>query len=63
MNNKIVGILMLVFGVVLVMWGYENYTSAQSQVMSSITGGLPIQALVGMIAGGLNIVVGISKLK
>jgi hypothetical protein len=39
------------------------YNSPSSQIASSITGNVPIQAFVGMIGGAINVIVGISKLK
>jgi uncharacterized membrane protein YidH (DUF202 family) len=63
MNNKIIGIMLIVFGVALIVWGYDMYNSPSSQIASSITGNVPIQAFVGMIGGAINVIVGISKLK
>ena len=63
MNNKILGIILIIFGAMLVVWGYNIYDSAGAQITRSITGGVPVQGIVGMLGGFVNIVVGISKIK
>jgi len=63
MNNKILGIILIIFGAMLMVWGYNIYDSASAQITRSITGGVPMQAIVGMLGGFINIVVGISKVK
>ena len=63
MNKKIIGIMLVLLGGALIIWGYEMYSSPVSELKSRITGDLPIQALVYMIGGAINVAVGISKLK
>lgn len=63
MNNKFIGVILIIFGAMLVAWGYDIYNSAGSQITRSITGDIPIQAIVGMVGGAINIIVGISKIK
>jgi len=63
MNNKILGLILIIFGAMLIVWGYNIYDSASAQLTRSITGDVPIQAIVGMLGGFINIVVGISKIK
>jgi len=63
MNNKLLGVILIIFGAMLMVWGYDMYNSAGSQITRSITGDVPIQAIVGMVGGAINIVVGISKIK
>ena len=63
MNNKLLGIILIIFGAMLVVWGYNIYDSAGSQITRAITGDIPLQAIVGMVGGVINILVGISKVK
>lgn len=63
MNNKFMGVILIIFGSMLVVWGYDIYNSTGSQITRSITGDIPIQAIVGMVGGAINIIVGISKIK
>ena len=63
MNNKLLGIILIIFGAMLVVWGYNIYDSAGSQITRAITGDIPLQAIVGMVGGVINILVGISKIK
>ncbi|WP_206484226.1 DUF3185 family protein [Thalassotalea sp. G2M2-11] len=63
MNNKIIGIVLIIAGVVLAMWGYDVYDSASSQVTRAINGDTPIEAWVGIAGGVIAILIGIIKLK
>jgi len=63
MNNKIMGIMLIILGTALIIWGYDMYHSPENQIGRALTGSVPIQAFVGMIGGAINVVVGISKLK
>jgi len=63
MNNKVIGIVLIVIGVALGLWGYDIYDSASSQVTRAFSGDTPIEAWVGMIGGALCLVAGIIKLK
>ncbi len=63
MNNKIIGIVLIVAGAALAMWGYNIYDSASSQVSRVLSGDTPIEAWLGMIGGGISIIVGITRLK
>ncbi|MCO4798841.1 MAG: DUF3185 family protein [Colwelliaceae bacterium] len=63
MNNKIIGIVLIIAGVVLAMWGYNIYDSASSQVTRAINGDTPIEAWAGMAGGVIAVLIGITRLK
>ena len=63
MNNKTIGIVLIIFGVALAIWGYDIYDSAGSQVTRAFSGDAPVEAWAGMIGGAVCIVLGIYKLK
>ena len=42
MTNKIIGIVLIVIGVALGMWGYDVYDSVSSQVTRALNGETPI---------------------
>ena len=63
MNNKIIGVVLIILGVALVAWGYNIYDSFGSQVSRTLSGGEPIEAWAGMVGGAICILIGIFKLK
>ncbi|MFT6927817.1 MAG: putative membrane protein [Psychromonas sp.] len=63
MNNKIIGIILIVVGAALVMWGYNIYDAASSQVSRALSGETPVEAWAGMVGGVICILVGITKVK
>lgn len=63
MNNKVIGIVLIVIGVALAAWGYNIYDSAGSQITRALSGDAPIEAWVGMVGGAICIVLGIFKVK
>lgn len=63
MNNKIIGIVLIIVGVALAAWGYNIYDSAGSQVSRALSGDTPIEAWAGMAGGAICIVLGIFKIK
>ena len=63
MNNKIIGIVLIIIGVVLAMWGYNIYDSASVQVTRALSGDTPIEAWAGMIGGVVSVFIGIVKVK
>lgn len=63
MNNKFIGIAVIVVGVALAIWGYNIYDSAGSQITRAFSGDAPIEAWAGMVGGVICIVIGIRKLK
>jgi len=63
MNNKLIGIVLIVVGIALASWGYNIFDSATSQVTRALSGDTPIEAWAGMVGGVVCIFVGIKKLK
>lgn len=63
MNNKLIGIALVVIGVALAAWGYNVYDSFGSQVSRTFSGDAPIEAWAGMAGGALCIVIGVLKIK
>jgi len=63
MSNKNIGIVLIVIGVALAVWGYNIYDSAGSQVSRAFSGDTPIEAWAGMVGGAICIVIGILKVK
>jgi hypothetical protein len=63
MNNKVIGIVLILAGVALAIWGYNVYDSAGSQVSRALSGDTPIEAWAGMVAGAVCIVLGILRVK
>lgn len=63
MNNKIIGVVLIILGVALVAWGYNIYDSFGSQVSRTLSGDTPIEAWAGMVGGAICILIGIFKLK
>jgi len=63
MNNKIIGIVLIVIGVALAIWGYNIYDSAGSRIGRALSGETPIEAWAGMVGGAICLLIGILKLK
>lgn len=63
MNNKIIGVILIVAGTALTIWGYNIYDAASSQVSRALNGDTPIEAWVGMVGGVISALFGITKLK
>jgi len=63
MNNKIIGIVLVIAGIALALWGYNIYDSATSQVTRAVSGDTPIEAWAGMVGGVIAVLIGVTKLK
>ena len=63
MNNRYIGVVLLVVGVALAIWGYNIYDSAGSQITRAVSGDAPLEAWAGMVGGAVCIVIGALKLK
>jgi len=63
MNSKIIGIVLIIAGAALTMWGYNIYDSASSQVSRALNGDTPIEAWAGMVGGVISVLIGITKVK
>lgn len=62
-NNKIIGIVLIIAGVALAIWGYNIYDSAGSQLSRAFSGDAPIEAWAAMIGGVVCVALGITRLK
>jgi len=63
MNNKIIGIVLIIVGAALTMWGYNIYDSTSAQVSRALSGDTPIEAWAGMVGGVVCVLIGITRLK
>ena len=63
MNSKMIGIVLVIAGIFLALWGYNIYDAASSQVTRAISGDTPIEAWAGMAGGIIAVLIGITKLK
>lgn len=63
MNRKIIGIILLIVGTALAVWGYNIYDSASSELSRAFSGETPIEAWAGMVGGAICIVLGIGAIK
>ncbi len=63
MNNKVIGIVLIIVGVAFTIWGYNIYDAASSQVTRALSGDTPIEAWAGMAGGIICVLIGITRLK
>ena len=63
MSSKYIGIVLIVVGVALAVWGYNIYDSAGSKVSRVFSGDAPIEAWAGMVGGAICLVIGILKVR
>lgn len=63
MNNKVIGIIMIVVGLALAVWGYNVYDAAGSQVTRALSGDTPIEAWAGMVGGAIVLLLGIMRVR
>ena len=63
MTNKIFGIVLIIVGIALAMWGYNIYDAASSQVTRALSGDTPIESWAGMVGGVICVLAGITRLK
>ena len=63
MNNKVIGIILIIVGLALIFWGYTIYDSAGSQISRSLSGDTPIEAWGGLVGGAICLVLGIFRVK
>jgi len=63
MNNRQIGIVLIIVGVALAFWSYDAYDSAGSQLTRAFSGDAPIEAWAGMVGGAICIVMGVLKVK
>ena len=63
MNNRQIGIVLIIVGAALAFWGYDVYDSAGSQLTRAFSGDAPFEAWAGMVGGVICIVLGVLKAK
>lgn len=63
MNNKMIGIVLIIVGIALAAWGFNIYDSAGSHVSRAFSGDAPIEAWAGMVGGAICIALGVFKIK
>ncbi|WNC68808.1 DUF3185 family protein [Thalassotalea nanhaiensis] len=63
MINKFIGVVLIIAGVIIAMWGYDIYDSASSQFSRALSGDTPLEAWAGMVGGVISILIGITRLK
>ena len=63
MNNKLVGIVLIIIGVALVAWGYNIYDSASAEIERMFSGDTPLEAWAGMVGGAICIAIGVFRIK
>lgn len=63
MKSKYLGIILIVVGIALGLWGYDVYDSASSQLTRAFSGDTPIEAWIGLVGGAICVVIGVFKLK
>lgn len=63
MTNKFIGIVLVIVGVALALWGYNFYDSAGSKISRAFSGDAPLEAWAGLVGGFICIVIGTLKLK
>ncbi|MBR9726863.1 DUF3185 family protein [Shewanella intestini] len=63
MNGKIIGIILIVVGAALALWGYNIYDSTSSQLTRALSGDAPMEAWAGMVGGAIAVLIGVTRLK
>lgn len=63
MNNKLIGIVLIIIGVALVAWGYNIYDSFSAEIGRALNGDTPLEAWAGMVGGAICIVIGVLKIR
>ncbi|TVZ37389.1 uncharacterized protein DUF3185 [Alteromonadaceae bacterium 2753L.S.0a.02] len=63
MNHKIIGLILIVAGIALAVWGYNIYDAIGSKFSRAFSGDTPIEAWAGMVGGAICVVIGIFKVK
>lgn len=58
-----IGVVLIVIGVALAVWGYGVYDSAGSQITRALNGDAPLEAWAAMVGGAICALLGIMKIK
>ncbi|MFC3093899.1 DUF3185 family protein [Alteromonas sediminis] len=63
MTNKVIGLVLIIIGIALAIWGYNIYDSASAQIGRALSGDTPIEAWAGMVGGAICIAIGVLRVK
>lgn len=63
MRKKVIGAALIIIGIALIVWGYNIYDSASSQISRALSGDVPLEAWAGLVGGAICVVVGVLRLK
>lgn len=58
-NNKLIGLILLIVGVVLILWGVQMYGSFGSGISRAFTGSPTDKTIVTFILGAFSLVAGL----
>ena len=61
--KQILGIILIVAGAALAVWGYDIYDSASAQLTRLIDGDTPPEAWAGLVGGTILVLVGLLQFK
>ena len=61
-DSKVIGIVLLVVGVALLVWGFDVYGAFESKLGRAITGEISNKALTLFIIGGISSGLGVYKI-
>ena len=62
-NNKLLGLILIVVGVVLIAWGVQMYGSFGSELSRAFSGSPTDKTIAAFIAGAVSLVAGIFLFK
>lgn len=63
MNNRQIGIILIIAGIALAIWGYTIYDSAGSRLGRVLSDDTPVEAWAAMVIGAVCAAFGFNKLK
>lgn len=63
MKKKYLGIVLIILGVVLTFWGYNEYNSVNSQFSRALSSETPLQIWLAMLGGIVLVGFGIYRIK
>ncbi len=61
MDSKILGVIFIVAGILLGIWGYNLYDSVGSSINRSFGGDAPPEAWAALIGGVISFLIGVKK--
>ncbi len=62
-NKKLIGLLLLVIGVVLILWGVQMYGSFGSELSRAFSGSPTDKTIAAFIVGAVSLVAGLFLVK